>query len=116
MSNNTLENSYESLPVQSKLIFLAGLFDGEGSFGLWSNGKGNPKRFSCTIEMVDKDILKRFSEMFGGTINPHKKRKEHHTQTYRWRIHGKRAYTCVNKMIKLMSKRRQEKFYVVQCS
>ncbi len=40
MSSNTPKNSYESLPVASKLIFLAGIFDGEGSFGIWSKGIG----------------------------------------------------------------------------
>ena len=51
-----LKNSYENLNEKNKLLFLAGLFDGEGSFGIW--GKGNNRRtFQCSIEMKDRDIL-----------------------------------------------------------
>ena len=68
MSKKTLKNSYESLPAKSKLIFLAGIFDGEGSFGIWSKGKGRKKEFACTIEMTDKDTLLKFVDMFGGQL------------------------------------------------
>jgi len=34
-NSNMLKNSYEKLSEKNKLIFLAGLFDGEGSFGIW---------------------------------------------------------------------------------
>ena len=61
-----IKNSYESLPKEHKLIFLAGIFDGEGSFGIWSKGKGRKKEFACTIEMIDKDTVQKFKDMFGG--------------------------------------------------
>ena len=108
------KNSYENLPEKSKLIFLSGLFDGEGSFGIWSKGKGRKKEFACTIEMSDKDVLQRFVDMFGGQLFIAKKRKEHHRQTWRWRQNGYRAFQIVDKMIDYMSQRRQDKYDVVK--
>ena len=114
MSNSTPKNSYESLPVTSKLIFLAGIFDGEGSFGIWSKGIGRKKEFACTIEMTDQDTLQKFVDMFGGQIFPCKIRKAHHIPTWRWRQNGYRAFLIMDKMIDFMSKRRQEKYNVVK--
>ncbi len=114
MSSNTPKNSYESLPAASKIIFLAGIFDGEGSFGIWSKGKGRKKEFACTIEMTDKDTLTKFVNMFGGQMFSCKIRKAHHTPTWRWRQNGYRAFQIMDKMIEFMSKRRQEKYYVVK--
>jgi len=114
VSNNTPKNSYESLPVTSKLIFLAGIFDGEGSFGIWSKGIGRKKEFACTIEMTDQDTLQKFADMFGGQIFPCKIRKAHHIPTWRWRQNGYRAFLIMDKMIDFMSKRRQEKYNVVK--
>ena len=114
MSNSTPKNSYESLPVTSKLIFLAGIFDGEGSFGIWSKGIGRKKEFACTIEMTDQDTLQKFVDMFGGQMFPCKIRKPHHIPTWRWRQNGYRAFLIMDKMIDFMSKRRQEKYNVVK--
>jgi hypothetical protein len=114
VSNSTPKNSYESLPVTSKLIFLAGIFDGEGSFGIWSKGIGRKKEFACTIEMTDQDTLQKFVDMFGGQMFPCKIRKAHHIPTWRWRQNGYRAFLIMDKMIDFMSKRRQEKYNVVK--
>ena len=112
MLKNTPKNSYENLPTESKLIFLAGVFDGEGSFGIWSKGKNRTKIFGCTIEMSDHDVLQRFADMFGANVILCKKREKHHKQTWRWRQTGYRAFNIVDKMINFMGKRRQEKYYV----
>ena len=114
MLKNTPKNSYESLPVSSKLIFLAGIFDGEGSFGIWSKGIGRKKEFACTIEMTDKDTLQKFVDMFGGQMFPCKIRKAHHIPTWRWRQNGYRAFLIMDKMIDFMSIRRQDKYNVVK--
>jgi hypothetical protein len=107
-------SSYERLPEESKLIFLAGIFDGEGSFGIWSKGKGRKKEFACTIEMSDYDTLRKFVDMFGGQLFSCKKRKEFHRQTWRWRQNGYRAFQIIDKMIDFMCIRRQEKYNVVR--
>ena len=44
----------------NELAYLAGVFDGEGSFGNWSRGKGKKKGFRASIEMSDSDIIMKF--------------------------------------------------------
>ena len=34
-----VKKGYENLSEKNKVIFLAGVFDGEGSFGIWSKWK-----------------------------------------------------------------------------
>ena len=46
---------------------MAGVFDGEGSFGVWSKIK-TKKYFACSVEMTDKDMVKRFHDFFGGAF------------------------------------------------
>ena len=113
---NMQKKSYENLKEKNKLLFLAGLFDGEGSFGIW--GKGNGRRsFQCSVEMCDQDSVKKFANFFGGNVVKPRLRKSHWTQTYKWKLSGGRAYECVEMMIEYMSLRRQEKYEnVVQCN
>jgi hypothetical protein len=103
------KNSYENLSKKNKILFLAGIFDGEGSFGIWGKGN-NRKTFQCGIEMRDKDILDRFSLFFGGNVMKVRIRNIKWKQTWRWRLSGVRAYDCIDMMIEYMCKRRQEKY------
>ena len=113
---NMPKKSYEDLNEKNKLLFLAGLFDGEGSFGVWGKGNGR-KSFQCSVEMCDKDSVQKFADFFGGNVVKPRLRKSHWTQTYKWKLSGGRAYECVEMMIEYMSQRRQEKYEnVVQCT
>ena len=103
------KESYENLNETNKLLFLAGLFDGEGSFGVWGKGNGR-KSFQCSVEMWDKDSVDKFAEFFGGKVIKPRLRKAHWSQTYKWKLSGGRAYECVEMMIEYMSLRRQEKY------
>ena len=103
------KKSYENLNNTSKLLFLAGLFDGEGSFGIWGKGNGK-KSFQCSVEMCDKDSVDKFSKFFGGNVVKPGIRKAHWSQTYKWKLSGSRAFECINKMIEYMCQRRQEKY------
>ena len=103
------KESYENLNETNKLLFLAGLFDGEGSFGVWGKGDGR-KSFQCSVEMCDKDSVQKFADFFGGNVVKPRLRKSHWTQTYKWKLSGGRAYECVEMMIEYMSLRRQEKY------
>ena len=110
------KESYENLNETNKLLFLAGLFDGEGSFGVWGKGNGR-KSFQCSVEMCDKDSVQKFADFFGGNVVKPRLRKSHWTQTYKWKLSGGRAYECVEMMIEYMSLRRQEKYEnVVKCN
>ena len=99
------KKSYEDLNERNKLLFLAGLFDGEGSFGIWGKGNGR-KSFQCSVEMCDQDSVKKFADFFGGNVVKPRLRKSHWTQTYKWKLSGGRAYECIEMMIEYMSQRR----------
>ena len=109
------KNLYETLEKNHKIIFLAGIFDGEGSFGVWGKGRGR-KAFQCSVEMCDKDIIERFKNLSGGSILPVKIRRTHWKQTWKWKLSGKRAFACVGKMIEYMCQRRKDKYNVVKCN
>ena len=109
------KNLYENLPKEHKIIFLAGLFDGEGSFGYWGKGGGR-KSFQCSVEMCDKDIIQRFVDLYGGSILPVKVRNEKWKQTWKWKMSGKRAFAVIGKMIEYMCQRRKDKYNVVKCN
>ena len=62
-----VKKGYENLSEKNKIIFLAGVFDGEGSFGIWSKWK-RQKYLACSVETTDKDMVTRFYEFFGGCM------------------------------------------------
>ena len=112
LSKIDLDKKYPKLLYQNKLAFLAGVFEGEGSFGIWSSGKNNNKRyFRIQIEMSDKDVICQFEDFFNlGTVYPRKPRQEHHKVIYNWRVNGENAVRCAYSMFPFWGDRRQQKF------
>ena len=96
----------------NELAYLAGVFDGEGSFGIWSRGKDKRKGFRASIEMTDEDVIMKFLVYFKvGTIMTIKQREEHHKPIYRWKVDLENAVDVIRKMLPYISKRRQAKFH-----
>ena len=48
----------------TELAYLAGVFDGEGSMGVWSKGKQKSPAFRLCVEMGDGDTVMRFLNYF----------------------------------------------------
>ena len=75
----------------NKLVYFAGLFDGEGTVNVaqyWKPNKKMGKKYLCwriamEIAMTDKATVKWCCDTFGGNLKE-KPRKEHKMQ-YRWR-------------------------------
>ena len=78
MSKNILKTDVE-------LSYLAGVFDGEGSMGRWSKGKG-----SVYVRLP---------------------RAEKYKMMYHWRVNGEDALNVVREMLPYLSKRRQQQFH-----
>ena len=97
---------------QNKLAYLAGVFDGEGSFGYWSKGaKRKDKEFVVQVEMRDMDIVGKFQEFFGcGTIAYRDSRQENHSPTHHWRVKNKKALEVLKLMMPYLGSRRTDKF------
>jgi len=96
--------------VQNRLAYLAGVFDGEGSFGLWSNGKDQKKMFMLQVEMRDVDIIGKFQEFFAcGNIQYRSPRTENAEPTHVWKVKGEKALECAKQMMIFWGERRMTK-------
>lgn len=102
--------SYDRLSNKEKIIFLSGVFDGEGSFGMWSNGKNRPRYLVLKVETTDSDMVSRFKEVFGGTFYTVKARKAHWKNSFIWKVVGEEAWKTLEQMIPYMCLRRRMKF------
>ena len=114
-------NSFYLLPRQQQIIFLAGVFEGEGWFGIQRNYyKGKPKNISIynraalEIAMTDSDIIQRFQYYIN--TNGHvylPKRHDGRKQSFKFSIKGYRALHLMEEMLPYLGIRRKEQYYAV---
>lgn len=103
--------SYEKLTREQKLIFLAGVFEGEGSFGFWGKLLKNNRFFKIQVRMTDEDIVLRFVDFFRlGSINVYTPKTLHHKKTFKWQVSGDKAMEVMLQMAPYLGIRRKEKF------
>ena len=103
--------SFDNLSKKEKIIFLSGVFDGEGSLGYWSSGKGKKRRLVAKVETTDADMVARFKEVFGGDFFANQKREVHYKNSFTWKVVREQAWKALEQMIPYMCLRRREKFY-----
>ena len=95
-----------------ELAYLSGVFDGEGSFGMWSKGKDKCKEFRLAIEMGDGDVVMRFLAYFKtGSITVRVPSNEKHKMMYHWRVCHDKGRNVIRQMLPKLSRRRQAKFH-----
>ena len=75
---------------EAESAWLAGIIDGEGTIGIWSNGKSSRRtNYVAHLQVgnTNTQMLLRIVEFTGcGTINSGKARRENHKQLYKWRV------------------------------
>ena len=105
------KSSYNLLSKEEKLIFLAGVFEGEGSFGFWGKvGKSN-RYLRVQIRMCDEDIVVRFINYFKlGSVSTHLPKNIKHSRSWTWTVAGNKAIDVMLQLIPYLGIRRQEKF------
>jgi hypothetical protein len=102
---------YKTLKPEQKLIFLAGVFEGEGSFGFWGKENKNNRYFRIQVRMTDEDIVVRFVDFFKlGYVNLHIPKKDHLKKSWKWTVAGDKAMDVMLQMAPFLGIRRQEKF------
>jgi hypothetical protein len=77
--------------TDTQIAWLAGLFEGEGSFYVNTIRKrGKVYRYPCAaIKMTDEDVVVRVKELFGsGTLQARQPKLLHLKQHWTWRIIG----------------------------
>ena len=83
------------------VIWLAGLFEGEGTFNFY---KEVARKISITS--TDKDVLDKIQENFGGGICSTTKKFDHWKQAYIWYISGLEAKNIVESIKPYLLSRR----------
>ena len=106
-----IQQTYNKLSKEQKLIFLAGVFEGEGSFGFWGKvGKSN-RYLRAQIRMCDEDIVVRFIDYFKlGSISTSLPKNTKHSRSWKWTVAGDRAIDVMLQLTPYLGIRRQEKF------
>ena len=105
------QTAFDKLTRKNKILVLAGVFDGEGSFGVWSRGQNRPKRLEVKVETTDVDMVSRFHVMWGGIFFATTPKNLNHRHLFRWKVTGDKAWNCLKEMIPYMCLRRREKYY-----
>lgn len=106
---------FEFLSDREKLIFLSGVFEGEGTFGFFKAGKhrnGNTRRkIEVSVEMTDKDVVNLFHNFFDKGNVYTRTFENHYKTSYRWKVVGLEGLKILHLMIPYLCKRRQEQYY-----
>ena len=104
-------NNFKTLTQREKLIFLAGVFEGEGSFGFWGKEDKNNRYLKINVVMTDEDIIKRFIDYFKlGFVSVRQPKNDKHKKTWKWVVSGDKAIEVMLQLNPYLGIRRQEKF------
>ena len=106
---------FNFLSQKERLIFLAGIFEGEGSFGYFRAGKyrdGSIRRkIEVAVEMCDLDVVTMFQDHFQkGSVHT-RKFNNHYKTAYRWRVSGLEGLKILHLTLPYFCKRRQKQYY-----
>ena len=108
--------NFQELSRKEQLILLAGIFEGEGWFGINKRKHGWTPVAAMEIQMTDEDILQKFQtylEVDKNLAKRNKKAQEHHKTVYRFSIRGHRALHFMEEMLPYLGIRRREQYYAV---
>ena len=106
---------FKFLSFKEKLIFLAGIFEGEGTFGYFKSGlyrDGRQRRkIEVSVEMTDRDVVDLFHNFFEFGNVYTRTFDNHYKTSYRWKAVGLEGLKILHLMIPYLCKRRQEPYY-----
>jgi hypothetical protein len=124
--NSQEQSSFNTLTDREKLIYLAGVFEGEGSIsGHWPirNGVRATRAWALEIavEMSDEDSVLRFKDFFKlGSLSSRKRKdsnlttdkiaKDYYKRTWTWKATTAQAYSVLLQLRPFFSKRRIEQY------
>ncbi len=94
-----------------ELSYMGGLFDGEGYISIryqLAHNKYDTFSLMVGVNMVDKEPVELFHNMFGGSLHLRNGGNENQRPCWRWRIESRGAYECV-KILKPYLRLKREK-------
>ena len=80
--------------MPEQLAYLAGLFDGEGSVGIYEFKKPNKNsnwQFKVEIANTDWRIMQWLLDNVGGIVHENTRSKSHWSKAYSWHVQGKNS-------------------------
>jgi len=108
--------NFQELNKKEQLILLAGIFEGEGWFGINKRKYGWTPSAVMEIQMTDEEIVTKFKEYLKAEAPIYKrkkKEKDYHKDVYRFTIKGHRALHFMEEMLPYLGIRRREQYYAV---
>lgn len=99
------------LSNKEKLLWVAGLLEGEGWFGLKNTKTGTIKgNISIGVHMTDLDVLQKLQDYTRvGTLHGAYKNGEGNKERYLFRVSGSNAYNLMKSILPYMGIRRSAK-------
>lgn len=97
------------------MAWAAGLYEGEGSVGIYGVGSGRTRRARMSIGMVDRDVVERFHSIVKvGRVLKKKATQPNRQDVWRWEI-GRREeiVDLLNQMMPVLGTRRTKQAKVV---
>lgn len=97
--------------------YLAGIVDGEGSISLYRRKGGFLPYPVVTIDSIDLELLEFVVHVAGGNVVTKKRYKDHHSQTYSWRLVHRPAVIFLSQILahlKINRKRRKAALLVAE--
>lgn len=97
---------------RDKVIYLAGIVDGEGHFYRPFVKKGNSEygynQPRLVVVNTDKALIDWLAENFGGYVCIRKKQKAHHKQCWQWVVAGQRAVMLASMILPFLIVKREQ--------
>jgi hypothetical protein len=91
-TNLVIVDNYAKLLLMGELLsYLAGIIDGEGSIGFYSEGKGRGRRLTIEANMTDRVIIELLQSMFGGSVRHRSPQGLGKKDSWHWRVSHKKA-------------------------
>ena len=83
-------------------VYAAGLIDGEGSIQFTRHSKNKHRVPVVSCSSTTYEILAFLKQKYGGTICKHKTYKDHHKQSWAWKVDYNKALKCMESIIPYM--------------
>ena len=85
--------------TEGDLLYIAGLFDGEGSAGVYKHADRRMKRAQVCMGMTDPDPIRFLALCFGGKVYEIQSNLPNRKLRYDWRLADRRALGVANQLL-----------------
>ncbi len=85
-----------------KVEYIAGFFDGEGSIGIYRNGRGTfhlRTQLTQNITPATEDILSELCDRFGGNLSRMRSPLYQRNAAFNWQLNGNRAAAFLREIL-----------------